>query len=352
MQQTWHSYCVGPLRKSCQNLAQEYDSFLLDLDGVVYVGHDAVPGVIHALNQAHELFGPALTAVTNNAARSSAVVAAHLQELGLNVAPADVVTSAQAGAAELAKALPSGARVFVLGSRDLMSEVAEVGLVPSQEFGPQYDALIQGYWPDMPWRMLGQAAGILTTTKCFWVATNMDLTIPTQWGTSPGNGTMVNALSIATGRKPDVVAGKPETPLMQASIDRTGSTHPLVVGDRLDTDILGAHRVGIDSILVFSGVTTIAELLRADDSMRPTFLGWTAADVLQPQHAVEVAGDTTKAGNWTYSAGELSGSGDSLDAIRSVAVATWTGHSTPDQGIQALSRIGLDVNATQLAHEQ
>lgn len=326
-------------------LASHYDALLLDLDGVVYVGHDAVPGVIDALNRAHDMFDVALTAVTNNAARSSAVVARHLQELGLTVTESDVVTSAQAAARELAKLLPAQSRVFVLGSRDLMSEVEKVGLIASQEFDDNYSALVQGYWPEMPWRMLGQASGILTNTECLWVATNMDLTIPTQWGTSPGNGTMVNALSVATGRQPLLVAGKPETPLMRESIERSNSQCPIVIGDRLDTDVLGASRVGIDSLLVFSGVSSIRDVLSADISMQPTFLGWTASAILEEYPTITLTSSSVQLGTWSFADGQLHGSGDALNAIRVVAHATWSGLCDVESGAIALSRLGLDVES-------
>ncbi len=328
-----------------QPLASQYDALLLDLDGVVYVGHDAVAGVIDALNYAHAEYGVALTAVTNNAARSSQVVAAHLQELGLNVDASDVVTSAQAAATELAKLLNPGSRVFVLGSRDLMTEVQNVGLVASQEFSEDYDAVVQGYWPDMPWRMLGQAAGILSQTNCLWVATNMDLTIPTQWGTSPGNGTMVQALSVATKREPHLVAGKPDTPLMRESIERTNSQRPLVIGDRLDTDILGAYRTGIDSLFVFSGVSSVRDLVSATPEMRPTYIGWSASSVLDVHKDLVEINGTLTLNNWQLSNQTLTGTGDALDAIRVVATATWHELCTIEQGLSSLSALGIDVES-------
>ena len=321
-------------------IAKDYDALLLDLDGVVYIGQDAVPGVIGALNEAHSKYGVALTCVTNNAARSSAAVAEHLTELGLAVTAQDVVTSAQAGAAELAKLLPKGARVFVCGSRDLMREVELVGLEPSQDFEQEHDAVVNGYWPDMPWRMLGQAAGIISSGVP-WVATNMDLTIPTKFGTSPGNGSMVNALIHATGRRPNVITGKPEKPLILASIERTNSKKPIVVGDRLDTDILGANKVGIDSLLVLSGVTSVAELLNAVPDERPTYLGWDAASVLLPQPAVEVEGNQVKLGGFIVDRTGLRGSGDSLDAIRVCAVAAWLGICPMKELLENLSSRGI-----------
>ncbi|MEY4312453.1 MAG: hypothetical protein RLZZ571_1223 [Actinomycetota bacterium] len=334
---------VKPLQKSTGSIAKYYDAALLDLDGVVYIGEDAIPGVIGALNAAHAETGIALTCVTNNAARSSASVAAHLKDLGLAVSKDDVVTAAQAGAAELAKLVKPGASVFVCGSRDLMHEVELVGLNPSQEFHFNYDAVVNGYWPDMPWRMLGQAAGIISS-GAVWVATNMDLTIPTKFGTSPGNGSMVNGLINATGRKPDVVAGKPQTPLMRASIDRTGSKKPIFIGDRLDTDILGAFNVGIDSLLVFSGVTSIAELINAVPAERPTYIAWDATGISNSHQGVAIENGEVSLGGFKATTDGLSGSGDSLDAIRVAAVAAWEGICQASVLISDLAGRGLAVN--------
>jgi HAD superfamily hydrolase (TIGR01450 family) len=309
---------------------------------VVYIGDDAVPGVIGALNQAHDDFGMTLTCVTNNASRSSQRVALHLQELGLQVIAEDVVTSAQAGAAELAKLVPQGSKVFVLGSKDLAREVELVGLTPSHDDSQTYDAMIQGYWPDMPFRILEFAASVLRTGVP-WIATNMDMTIPTPTGVAPGNGTVITALGETVGRTPTLVAGKPQVPLMQQSIDRTNAKRPLVVGDRLDTDIHGANNVGIDSLLVLSGVTTIEEILKAPIELRPTYLAWDASGVLTAQNGTEISDHVTTCGGWKVANGDLLGQGDGLDAVAAIALAYWNGDISLDLGLAALSGIGLEV---------
>jgi glycerol 3-phosphatase-2 len=333
---------VSSFKSTSPILAKSYDTALLDLDGVVYIGEDAVPGVIGALNQAHDEFGMTLTCVTNNASRSSQRVAQHLQELGLQVTAKDVVTSAQAGAAELAKLIPQGSRVFVLGSHDLAREVELVGLNPSHDDSQTYDAMIQGYWPDMPFRILEFAASLLRTGVP-WIATNMDMTIPTPTGVAPGNGTIITALGETVNRTPTLVAGKPETPLMQQSIERTNAKRPLVVGDRLDTDIHGANNVGIDSLLVLSGVTTIEEILRAPIELRPTYLAWDASAVLTAQNGTQASDHVTACGGWKVANGDLLGQGDGLDAVAAIAVAHWNGDISIEMGLEALSGIGLDV---------
>jgi hypothetical protein len=190
--------------------------------------------------------------------------------------------------------------------------------------------------------MLEFAASILQTGVP-WIATNMDMTIPTPTGVAPGNGAMITALGETVNRKPTLVAGKPQVPLMQQSIDRTNAKRPLVVGDRLDTDIHGANNVGIDSLLVLSGVTTIEEILQAPIELRPTYLAWDASAVLMAQNGTETKDQMTTCGGWKVAGGDLLGQGDGLDAVTAIAVAHWNGDISLDSALQALSGIGLEV---------
>ncbi len=333
---------MAPLEQPSDVLAKEYDAALFDLDGVIYVGQESVPGVVSVINDVHLKYGMTLTYVTNNASRSPLSVATHLTELGLYATAEDVVTSAQAGAAVLATLVPQGSSIFVLGSRDLMTEVELVGLIPSQDIDVDHAGVIEGYWPDMPWRMLAQASQVLNTGVP-WVATNMDITIPTQWGMAPGNGAMVNALALAVGRQPTAVAGKPEVPLMQQSIDRAQSKRPIVIGDRLDTDIHGANNVGIDSLLVFSGVTSVRDLMLATPELRPTYLAWDATGLAQAHQPVELTGGVASLNEWQVRDGQLFGQGDILDAIRIATVAVWHNLMSVETATSQLSQRGIAV---------
>jgi hypothetical protein len=194
----------------------------------------------------------------------------------------------------------------------------------------------------MPFRILEFAASLLRTGVP-WVATNMDMTIPTPTGVAPGNGTVITALGETVNRTPTLVAGKPQVPLMQQSIDRTNAKRPLVVGDRLDTDIHGANNVGIDSLLVLSGVTTIEEILTAPIELRPTYLAWDASAVLIAQNGTETTNHVTTCGGWKVANGDLLGQGDGLDAVAAIAVAHWNGDISLDSGLPALTGIGLEV---------
>lgn len=272
-------------------LAAVHDVALLDLDGVVYVGPDAVAHAAESLDQALAAHGMRSGFVTNNAARPPSVVAAHLRELGVHADDADVVTSAQAGARVLAERLPRGSRVLAVGGPGVAWALEERGLLPVHSFDDAPLAVMQGFGPEVGWRALAEAT-LAVQAGALWVATNRDRTIPTPRGRVLGNGAMVEAVHHATGMVP-LVAGKPEPPLMVESVDRMRAVRPLVVGDRLDTDIEGATRAGIPSLLVLTGVSDWHDLLDAAPEHRPTYLDHDLRALLEPAPAVTVtrAGD-------------------------------------------------------------
>lgn len=251
-------------------LAQAYDVALLDLDGVVYVGTDAVEHAPASLEAARSA-GMRMAFVTNNAARPASAVAAHLRELGVAADEREVITSAQAAARVLADRFPAGASILVVGGEGLVSALAERGLRAVESMDGEPVAVVQGFHPDVGWRLLAEGT-YAVASGLPWVATNTDLTIPTARGLAPGNGTLVDAVRAATGREP-LVAGKPEPPMHREAVLRTGAARPLVVGDRLDTDIEGAVNAGVDSLLVLTGVTDPLDLVLAPPRHRPTYVG-------------------------------------------------------------------------------
>jgi glycerol 3-phosphatase-2 len=295
-------------------LTDNYDLAVLDLDGVVYIGAHAVSGAVAGLTAARAA-GMHLAFVTNNAARSPQDVAAHLSELGIHAGPEDVVTSAQAAARIVAREVPSGSAVYVIGGPGLYDALREHGLAPVAELTADPVAVVQGYGPDMPWRQVIDGA-LLVKRGVPWVATNTDLTVPTPHGPGPGNGTLVNLVATFAGREP-VVAGKPQPPLFEETLARVGGERPLVVGDRLDTDIAGARAMGWDSVLVMSGVTTLSDLASIAPTRRPTYVG---ADV---GVLTAVAGDGWSA-RVTESRLEIGGSGDLHAWWQAVAEALWS----------------------------
>jgi glycerol 3-phosphatase-2 len=305
-------------------LDRAYDLAVLDLDGVVYVDDRAVPGAIEALDAARR-HGMRLAYITNNAARPPAVVAKQLRDLGVPAEESDVVTSAQAAARLLADQVPEGSRVYVIGGDGLHTALRERGLEPVVAIDDEPAAVIQGYGPEMPWRQLIDGA-ILVHRGLPWVASNMDLTVPTRHGPGPGNGSLVNLVAQYSGRRPDV-AGKPERPLFEETLARVGGDRPLVVGDRLDTDIDGARNVGWDSLLVMTGVTSLSDLAMLSAEGRPTYVGADLGCVALPMTVVEESPDGVTAGGWTGVVRDgrlaITGSGDRHDWYRAAAAALW-----------------------------
>lgn len=255
-------------------LATIHDVALLDLDGVVYVGDHAVPGAVEGLSAARSA-GMRLAFVTNNAGRPPEVVAEHLTALGIPASVDDVVTSAQAGAMLLERRLPRGAAVLAVGGPGVALALERVGLspvTPSDEGAGSVQAVLQGFGRDLAWPDLA-AAALAVQGGALWVLTNPDLTLPVPGGQAPGNGSLARAVEAAAGRTPDDIAGKPHPALMNASVLRTDARSPLVVGDRLDTDIAGAARASIPSLLVLTGICDIAGLLSAGPGERPDYVG-------------------------------------------------------------------------------
>lgn len=307
-----------------KTLIDPYDTLLLDLDGVVYLGRDAVPAAPEALRRAAER-GVRLAYVTNNASRTPAAIAQHLRALGAPATPEDVVTSAQAAARLVAERVAPGAAVLVVGGMGLRSALRAHGLRPVSTALDAPVAVVQGIAPDLSYGLL--AEGTLAVREgALFVAANADATMPTGRGELPGNGAMIRVIATATGVEP-IVAGKPETPLHRESMLRTGSRRPLVVGDRLDTDIEGANNAGVDSLLVLTGVASPLDVLTAVPRHRPTYVAGDLSDLHRPYPEVRRIGDGWSCEGWTARWEEgaltLEGEGEPLDGLRAASAATW-----------------------------
>ncbi|WP_193048527.1 HAD-IIA family hydrolase [Mycolicibacterium baixiangningiae] len=303
------------------SLVQQHDCLLLDLDGTVFRGHEPTTGAVESL--------AALTVrvlfVTNNASRSPDDVARHLVELGFEAGSDDVVTSAQSAAHLLADQLPAGARVLVVGTEALAAEVALVGLHPVRQFADEPVAVVQGHSPQTAWADLAEAA-LAVRAGALWVAANVDLTLPSERGLLPGNGSMVAALRAATACEPQV-AGKPQPTLMRDALSRGEFHSPLVVGDRLDTDIAGAAAAALPSLLVLSGVSTADDTLRAVPTERPDYIAEDLRSLDAPADALRVGPHP----GWrvelddaevTVHAADVE-RGDDLSVLRATAHAVW-----------------------------
>ncbi len=296
-----------------------FDTAILDLDGVVYIGPDAVPHAITALN-ALAAEGTRLAAATNNANRPSSEVARHLQQLGLAIQPDDVMTSAQAAAAFLAQELPTGSPVLAVGGAGVSEALTAEGLLPlrasadlaqSSRVADQCAAVMVGYGPLVAWFDLAAAHWAIDRGKR-WVATNTDPTVPLPFGRAPGNGAMVGLLERSTGRAPEVI-GKPQPALFEALLERVGGTRALVIGDRLDTDIDGAIAAGIESLLVFTGVHGPQDLAARPFADWPSFV---AQDLRSLQRPVVELG-------WVEGRVECSSQHPTVQAVVAAANASW-----------------------------
>lgn len=315
-------------------LHQAFDLALLDLDGVVYIGPHVVPGAAEALD-AVRAEGLAVRFVTNNASRPPQVVAEHLTSLGVPATVTEVVTSAQVAAALLARRFPPGSGVLVIGAAGLRDALTAEGLVPMDSVDDGPVAVVQGFGPDVSWRRLAEGSRAVRA-GLFWMATNLDLTVPTVHGPAPGNGVLVRAVATAGGRGPDEVAGKPLPGAFLEAARRAGSTRPLVVGDRLDTDLEGARAADMPGLLVLTGVTGATELLAAPAALRPTYIGRDLRSLHDPHPAaradlvdggalgrcgdavVQVEPEGDQLAVHVAAAGE-----DGLDLLRAAAVAVW-----------------------------
>ena len=313
--------CAAPLSKA-------YDAALLDLDGVVYLGGSPVPGVAGALDAARR-DGMRLAFVTNNASRSPSAIAAQITGLGVAATADDVVTSAQAAAHLIADRLPAGAPVLVAGGIGLRIALRERGLRPVSTAAEQPAAVVQGWAPGIDYPMLAEAE-LAVRAGAWFVASNADATLPTARGLQPGNGALVQVIVTATGRQP-VVAGKPQRPLHAEAVARTGALRPLVVGDRLDTDIEGAANGGADSLLVFTGVARPADVVLAPPRRRPSYLARDLAGLLEPHPQVTGSGGEFRCAGWSarraVNSGrlELTGAGAPIDGLRALCAAAWSG---------------------------
>jgi len=313
--------------------ADVHDVALLDLDGVVYVGPDAVPGAADAVAAAAAR-GLHCVYVTNNASRPPEKVGAHLRELGIPADDADVVTSAQLAAGILAGRLSAGTAVLVVGGEGLVEALTAEGLRPVRSMDDGPEAVVQGFAPDLGWRDLAEGARAVRA-GLFWVASNLDLTVPTPHGPAPGNGALVDAVAAAGGRRPDAVAGKPEARAFRDAAARAGSERPLAVGDRLDTDLEGARAAGMPGLLVLTGITGITELLRCPPEARPDLVGRDLEALLaaHPETVLDEDGrGRCRAATVAVREGAVvveEPGGDALDLLRASCAAAW---SLPESG--------------------
>lgn len=292
-----------------------FDSVLLDLDGVVYAGPNAVPGAVEALTALGERDIP-FGFVTNNASRGAAEISDHLVELGLPSRPELVTTSALVAARAMAAEIGAGSRILVVGSPALRSLVDEAGFTVVDSAADDPDAVVQGFFRDISWHDIAEAC-VAVAAGVDWWATNRDLTMPTERGLLPGNGAFVRIVADTTGREPRVT-GKPAALMLESAAQSIGGTRPLMIGDRLDTDIAGARAAGYASALVLTGIHDIRDALSAPVEHRPDRVIADLTALLEPAPRVSTDPDAARAtcgeGAVRLDGGTLRASGPPVDA--------------------------------------
>ena len=317
---------------SSLSLAARHDALLVDLDGTLIRGSQPIPGAAEALANA----GLPVVYVTNNASRSPRDTADHLRSLGFSAGADDVMTSAQAAVVMAADHVDPGARVLVVGHDSFRDLARQAGyeVVLSADDDPE--VVLQGLSRELTWSDL--AEGCLAIRRGVpWVASNVDATLPTERGLLPGNGSLV--------------AGKPAAGVLTAAADLVGSTRPLVIGDRLDTDIQGAVAAGMPSLMVLTGVHGVDDLLVADPDSRATYLAddlsalSASAEASRIDAAVELDGTVENGALHLTSAPEAL---DRLDLARAVVRLAWRHESkafrAADEGLRSrLAGAGLGV---------
>lgn len=311
-----------------ETLVSHFDVGLFDLDGVCYLGKEAVEYAPESIREAMD-GGMRAAYVTNNASRAPEDVAKQLVELGIPATGENIINSAQVGARLLRKNVSEGAKVLVLGTQALRDEVTKVGLVVVESADDKPDAVIQGFYPEANWDNLSEGA-LAIRAGALYVATNLDKTIPRERGLMIGNGSLVLAVSASTGVTP-ISSGKPQPEIFTAAAQMAGAERPFAIGDNLDTDIQGAVAAGIPALHVLTGLATARDICIAPATHRPTFL----ADDLRSLH--EPYPETEQDGEWVvvrearcrwtgnefeFSAGSVNDVLD-LDSYRALVQSAW-----------------------------
>ncbi len=320
-------------------LIEEFDSLLLDLDGVVYRGKNSVTGAVKAIRQAKDL-GKKVGYITNNAARTPEQIAQQLVEFGIEVLPAEIIGSAEAAAKLLATKLSSG-KVLVVGGEGLRAEVIKLGFEVVDSASDKPVAVLQGFSPSVGWPQLAEAAFAIQA-GAIWIATNQDWTIPLERGIAPGNGTLVGAVHTAVGILPEF-AGKPFRPIFDAALKQLGVRNPLVIGDRLDTDIKGAIGAGLSSACVMTGIAGKKELLGARSDERPNYIISDLGSLFDDYPKTQLGKDTCRVGSSEVAiVGArlllVSGNPADIDTIRAATNLVWSS-GRPIYGLQVAAEL-------------
>lgn len=246
-------------------------AFIIDMDGVLWHGNQAMPGLVdffHTLRNRQIRF----VLATNNASLTPEQYVLKLARMGIEVALTEILTSGMATALYLkAHYPPALTNIFVVGEAGAKAPLLEMGFTLVDHYQTDaVDLVVCGKDETLTWEKLADATLSIRAGAKFY-GTNADITLPTERGVTHGNGAILAALETATGIKP-IIIGKPEPIMYQQALNLLGVdlTNAIAIGDRLDTDILGAVRTGIRSIMVLTGISTEADIQTVD--YQPTWI--------------------------------------------------------------------------------
>ncbi len=241
---------------------------IVDMDGVLWRGPQVMSGV-HAFFETVRARGIRFVLATNNATKPARSYVERLANLGIAIREEEVITSPQATAAFLAEKAPK-AHVFVIGEAGLIEALERAGLRVANDAPDTATHVVVGLDRGLSYAKLAEACLLIRRGAAF-IGTNPDLTFPSERGLTPGNGAILAALQAATGVAP-LVIGKPEPEMFRQALRRLNGTpeDTAVIGDRLDTDILGGKRMQLTTLLVLSGVTTESDL--AQSAIQPDYV--------------------------------------------------------------------------------
>ena len=323
----------SPLRGTGNALAEDYDCALLDLDGTAWSGDERIEHAAASVIEARGL-GMASAFVTNNAMRTPAQVTDKLNSMDFEATADMVMTSAMDIAAIMAEELAEGSKVLVIGGAGLRLALEERGFVLVDSADDEPAAVVQGLDKQVNWALLSEGAFAIERGAAFY-ASNLDATLPVERGQALGNGSLVRAIQHATRKRP-TAGGKPEPGIYRRASELVGAQNPLAVGDRLETDIMGAVAAGVPAMHVLTGVHMARDVIRAPRGQRPSYLAIDMRGLLEAHPAPKHHRD----GTWTCGLSQVAKAERSgvltlddveltepvtitIDSYRALAAAAW-----------------------------
>jgi 4-nitrophenyl phosphatase len=255
-----------------------YKAYFVDMDGVIWVGSKIIEEAVRAVNILHER-EKIVIFLTNNSTRSRTSYVKALSDAGIKWASERHVVSSGYATALYLKKLYGGGKAYVVGESGLMEELISQGfeIAEPEDCWDKVDFVVVGMDRKFDYEKLWNAMTAVRNGAVY-IATNMDPTFPSERGLAPGAGAIVAAISTGAGKSPDIVVGKPSRIMFDIAVEIAGTSNALVIGDRLDTDIVGAKSAGLDSLLVLTGVTKPDDLKKFD--VKPNYVLNSLIDIL------------------------------------------------------------------------